>query len=139
MMGVKTTMSDIECTVWGAEYARRCSGDSAHAAVSDGISGADQAVIDLRDIFGSEHGPLTMKTLSPLERAVWAAEFARVRANAEPPNVKAAVHAADQTVIDVRDALGTEHSSLTMSTLRDDPAAQLARLRERLVRTEDDK
>ena len=139
MMGVKTTMSDVECAVWGAEFARRCSGDSSHAAVGPGIESADQAVIDLREVFGSAHGPLTMKPLSPLERAVWAAEFARVRASTEHPNVNAAVHAADEAVTEVRDALGAEHSSLTMRLLRDDPAAQLAHLRARLVRTEDDK
>ena len=138
MMDVKTTMSDGECAVWGAEFARGRSGASSHAAVGAGIDDADQAVIDLREAFGSAHGSLTMKT-SPLERAVWAAEFARVRASAESPDIKAAVHAADQAVTDVRDALGTEHSSLTMRTLRDDPAAQLAHLRERLVRAQDDK
>ena len=138
-MKVKTGMSDVECAVWAAEFARGREGDSAHAAVGAGIDSADQAVIDLREVFGSAHGPLTMKTLSPLERAVWAGEFARVRASTEHPNIKAAVHAADQAVIDVRDALGTEHSSLTMRMLRDDPAAQLAHLRERLVRTQDDK
>lgn len=137
-MSVKTGMSDVECAVWAAEFARVRAGDSGHAAVGAGIDGADQAVIDLREVFGSAHDPLIMRTLSPLERAVWAAEFARVRATA-PPNSKAAMHAADKTVTDIRDALGIAHSSLTMRLLRDDPAAQLAHLRDRLVRAEDDK
>lgn len=137
-MSVKTGMSDVECAVWAAEFARVRAGDSGHAVVGAGIDGADQAVIDLREVFGSAHDPLIMRTLSPLERAVWAAEFARVRAT-EYPNIKAAMHAADEAVTDVRDVLGTEHSSLTIHLLRDDPAAQLAHLRERLVRTEDDK
>lgn len=75
-------------------------------------------------------------TVSPFECAVWSAEFVRVRAtHAEPSShaaVGAAIDAADQVVIDLRDAFGTEHSSLAMRELRDDPAAQLETLRKRL-------
>lgn len=74
-------------------------------------------------------------TMSPLECAVWAAEFARVRAGDSGHGaVGSAIDAADQAVIDVRDAFGTEHSSLAMRELRDDPDAALAVLKERLVR-----
>lgn len=77
-------------------------------------------------------------TMSPLECAVWAAEFARMRAgDSSHAAVGSAIDAADQAVIDVRDALGTEHSSLAMQELRDDPDAALAVLKERLVRGRD--
>lgn len=77
-------------------------------------------------------------TMSPLECAVWAAEFVRVRAGDSSHGVVGtAIEAADQAVIDVRDAFGTEHSSLAMRELRDDPEAQLKVLRGRLVRERD--
>ena len=77
-------------------------------------------------------------TMSPLECATWSAEFVRVRAaHADGPSshaaVGAAIEAADQAVIDLRDAFGTEHSSLAMRELRDDPDAQLGVLRRRLL------
>jgi hypothetical protein len=81
-------------------------------------------------------------TMSPLECAVWAAEFARVRAahaegSSSQAAVGAAIEAADQTVIDLRDAFGTEHSSLAMHELRDEPDAQLEVMRKRLLRERD--
>jgi hypothetical protein len=77
--------------------------------------------------------------MSPLECAVWAAEFARVRGgDSSHGAVRPAIEAADQAVIDLRDAFGTEHSSLAMRELRDDPDAQLAVLRGRLLRERDD-
>jgi hypothetical protein len=74
-------------------------------------------------------------SMSPLECATWAAEYARVRAGDSAHSaVGAAIEAADQAVIDLRDALGTEHSSLAMRELRDDPDAAFAVLKDRLVR-----
>lgn len=79
-------------------------------------------------------------TMSPLECAVWAAEFARVRGgDSAHAAIRPAIEAADQAVIDLREAFGTEHSSLAMRELRDDPDAQLAVLRERLLRERDDR
>jgi hypothetical protein len=112
MMGVKTKMSDIECTVWGAEFTRVRAGDSAHAAVGAGIDSADQAVIDLRNVFSSEHGPLTMLGLSPLERAVWAAEFIRMRAN-EGTNIKAARQRSSRSCCDRRTRRAWHRAQLT--------------------------
>ena len=78
-------------------------------------------------------------SMSPLECAVWAAEFARVRAgDSSHGAVGAAIDAADQAVMDVRDAFGTEHQSLAMRELRDAPDAQLALLKSRLLRSKDD-
>ena len=78
--------------------------------------------------------------MSPLECAVWGAEFARVRAG-DPQRraVETAIECADQAVIDLRDAFGTEHQSLTMRELRDDPDAALAVMRKRLLRERDDR
>jgi hypothetical protein len=77
-------------------------------------------------------------TMSALECAVWAAEFVRVRAGSSDHGAMVpAIDAADQAVMDVRDAFGTEHSSLALRELRDDPDAQLAVLRGRLVRERD--
>jgi len=77
-------------------------------------------------------------SMSPLECAVWAAEFARVRAGDSGHGaVGAAIDAADQAVMDVRDAFGTEHSSLAMRERRDDPDAQLTLLKDRLLRQKD--
>ena len=76
--------------------------------------------------------------MSPLECAVWAAEFARVRGgDSSHGAVGAAIEAADQAVIDLRDALGDEHSSLAMRELRDDPDAAFGVLRDRLLRGKD--
>ena len=76
--------------------------------------------------------------MSPLECAVWAAEFARVRAgNSSHGSVGSAIEAADQAVIDVREALGTEHSSLAMREVKGDPDAAFAVLHERLLREKD--
>ena len=73
--------------------------------------------------------------MSPLECAVWAAEFVRVRAGSSDQSVLSpAIEAADQAVIDVRDAFGVEHFSLQLRELRDDPASQLAAFCDRLVR-----
>jgi hypothetical protein len=77
-------------------------------------------------------------TMSPLECAVWAAEFARVRGGDSGHGaIREATDAADQAVIDLRDAFGVEHLSLRLRELRDDPAAQLETFREHLVRKED--
>lgn len=73
--------------------------------------------------------------MSPLECAVWAAEFARMRGgDSSHGAVGSAIEAADQAVIDLRDALGDEHSSLAMRELRDDPDAAFGVLRDRLLR-----
>ena len=64
--------------------------------------------------------------MSPLECATWSAEFVRVRATyadieglSSRVAVNAAIEAADQAVIDLRDAFGTEHSSLALRELRE--------------------
>jgi hypothetical protein len=136
---VKTAMSLLECAIWAAEFARARGGNNTHAAVGAAIDCADQTVINLRTAYGSDHGPLTMSGFSPLEAATWAAEFARVHAedNSSPAAVRAAIDGAAQAVIDLRDALGTEHSSLAMRELRDDPDAALAVLKARLLREKD--
>lgn len=78
--------------------------------------------------------------MSPLECAVWAAEFARVRAgDSSHGAVGAAIEAADQAVIDVREAFGAEHLSLAMRELRDAPDAQLALMKSHLTRGKADK
>jgi hypothetical protein len=77
-------------------------------------------------------------TMSPLECAVWAAEFARARGGDSGHGaIRVAIDAADQAVIDLRDAFGVEHLSLRLRELSDDPAAQLDAIRERLVRDDD--
>ena len=79
-------------------------------------------------------------SMSPLECAVWAAEFARVRAGDSGHGaVGSAIDAADQAVMDVRDAFGTEHQSLAMRELRDEPDAALALLKGHLLRNGDDR
>lgn len=76
--------------------------------------------------------------MSPLECAVWAAEYARVRAGGlQAGTVRSAIDAADQVVIELREAFGTEHQSLTMRELRDDPDAQLEVVKARLLRERD--
>lgn len=77
--------------------------------------------------------------MSPLECAVWAAEFARVRAGDSGHGaVGSAIDAADQAVMDVRDAFGVEHLSLAMRELRDEPDGALALLKGHLLRNKDD-
>ncbi len=77
-------------------------------------------------------------SMSPLECAVWAAEFTRVRAGSSDHGAIApAIDAADQAVIDIRDAFGREHLSLAIRELKDDPAGQLTLMRDNLLRTED--
>jgi hypothetical protein len=136
---VNTTMSPLECAVWAAEFARVRAGDSSHGAVGAAIDAADQAVIDLRAAFRAEGQSVDMRTVSPLERAVWAAEFARARAgDSSHAAISAANDASVQAVMDVRDAFGVEHLSLAMRELRDTPDAQLALLKSHLLRGKDD-
>lgn len=81
--------------------------------------------------------------MSPLEIAVWGAEFVRVRAGdttsdtpASHAIMSAAIDAADQAVMDLRDAFGTEHSTLAIREVRkEDPAAVFAILKERMTRS----
>lgn len=76
--------------------------------------------------------------MSPLECAVWAAEFVRLRnGSSDHGIISPAIDAADQAVIDLREAFGTEHSSLAMRERRDDPEGPLDVLRERLLRSKD--
>ena len=55
---------------------------------------------------------------------------------ANSPAIAPAIDAADQAVIDIRDAFGHEHLSLEIRELKDDPAAQLAVMRKRLLRND---
>jgi hypothetical protein len=130
-MTVKTSMSPLEGAVWGAEFVRLRGGDSDHGAVGPAIDAADQAVLELRDWFGAPY--LTMSTLSTLECGAWAAEFVRVRAGKGQNAIEAALNDADRAVKDLREALGTQHLSLTLRKLSDDPAAQLAVFRAHLT------
>lgn len=78
-------------------------------------------------------------SMSPLEIAVWAAEFVRVREGSSGhAELSEASSYADQAVIDLREMFGTEHSSLALREANDDPDAQLAVLRERLLRNRSD-